>query len=129
MFLLWFVIILYCLQHKRNEIISINQIFVHKDTKMEPIVHKLKRLLRDKNISHAEIAEKLGKHRTFITRKIGGDSMETRLLEDILEATELTYQHLVCNEDNNLREELDEIKKEISMLKEYIPQYNKKQSE
>ncbi|MEZ4775778.1 MAG: hypothetical protein R3D00_21540 [Bacteroidia bacterium] len=96
---------------------------------MEPIVHKLKRLLRDKNISHAEIAEKLGKHRTFITRKIGGDSMETRLLEDILEATELTYQHLVCNEDNTLREELDEIKREISILKEYIPQYNKKQSE
>lgn len=94
---------------------------------MDPIVHKLKKIIRDKNISHAEIADKLGKHRTFITRKLGGDSMETRLLEEILEATDLTYQDLVCGEDQDLRQQVEEIKKEISIMKEFIPEYKKKE--
>lgn len=93
---------------------------------MEPIVHKLKRLIREKNISHASIAEKMGKHRTFITKKLGGDSMETRLLEGILSVTGITPQELFCNgvEDKNLRQELDSLKKEVDILKEHLPPYN-----
>lgn len=94
--------------------------------KMEPIVHKLKRLIRERNISHASIAEKMGKHRTFITKKLGGDSMETRLLEGILEVTGITPQEMFCEgkEDSSLREDLDSLKKEVNILKEHLPPYN-----
>ncbi len=95
---------------------------------MDPIVPKLKRLLRERNISHAVIADRLGKHRTFITRKLGGDSMETRLLEAILEATDITYQELFCTQsahEQSLREELDSLRHEVSLIKEQLPDYNK----
>ena len=91
---------------------------------MEPIVHKLKRLVREREISQAFIAEKLGKHRTFITRKLGGDSMETRLLESILEATGITYDDLFCNShDSNLKQEIDQLRAEVNMIKEHLPNY------
>jgi len=93
---------------------------------MEPIVPKLKRLIREKNISHAVIAERLGKHRTFITRKLGGQSMETRLLEDILRATDITYQELFCQErggDSQLRAEVEALRKEVNFIKEQLPIY------
>ncbi len=95
---------------------------------MEPIVPKLKRLLREKNISHAQIADRLGKHRTFITRKLGGDSMETRLLEAIMEVSHITYRELFCEEKpgtNSIREELDFLKEELSAIKEQLPTYGK----
>lgn len=91
---------------------------------MEPIVHKLKRLVREKEISQVTIAEKLGKHRTFITRKLGGDSMETRLLEDILRATGITYDELFCNSrDSSLKQEIDALREEVNMIKEHLPNY------
>jgi len=96
---------------------------------MEPIVHKLKRILRDRQISHGEIAERINKHRTFITRKLNGDSMETRLLEQIMEATELTYQDLVCTPqaDASVRAELDDLRREIMLIKEALPKYQTRQ--
>ena len=94
---------------------------------MEPIVHKLKRLIREKNISHASIAEDLGKHRTFITRKLGGDSMETKLLEDIMGVVGLTYEDLVCNQQGgDLQRQIEELRQEVNMIKEYIPEYKKR---
>ena len=94
---------------------------------MEPIVPKLKRLLREKGISHAVIADRLGKHRTFITRKLGSDSMETRLLEAILLATNISYQELFCQESSqtaSFRDELDALREEVSFIKEQLPGYN-----
>lgn len=89
----------------------------------------LKRLLRERNISHAYIAERLNKHRTFITRKLGGDSMETRLLERILEATGITYHDLFCQEvvtENDLRRDLEALRREVDLIKEHLPHYQTK---
>jgi len=97
---------------------------------MEPIVPKLKRLLREKNISHALIADRLDKHRTFITRKLGGDSMETRLLEGILEATGITYQELFCQQaatDDDLRRDLAALRREVDLIKEQLPLHQARQ--
>ena len=68
----------------------------------------------------------MGKHRTFITKKLGGDSMETRLLEGILEVTGITLQEMFCDgkEDASLREDLNSLKKEVNILKEHLPPYN-----
>lgn len=96
----------------------------------EPIVYKLKRYLRDQNINHQEIAEKTNKHRTFITRKLNGDSMESRLLELIMGAAGIWYDDLICNKDFNslkLEEEVKILKEEVSMIKETLASYNTKQ--
>lgn len=92
---------------------------------MEPIVHKLKRILRDKGISHATIAELTSKHRTYITRKLNGDSMETRLLEQILQATGISYQDLVCGpqQSDEFRHELQALRKEMDAIKEEMAEY------
>ncbi len=88
-------------------------------------MHKLKRLLRDKGISHATIAELTSKHRTYITRKLNGDSMETRLLEQILLATGITYQDLVCGPQasDEFRLEIQELRREMNAIKEEMAEY------
>ncbi|MEM7655291.1 MAG: helix-turn-helix domain-containing protein [Bacteroidota bacterium] len=94
---------------------------------IEPIVPKLKQLLREKGISHAVIAEKIGKHRAFITKKLGGDSMETRLLEEILRAAGISYEELLCpteTEAKGLRAEINAIKAELSVIREHLPSYS-----
>lgn len=96
----------------------------------EPIVHKLKRYLRDNNINHLEIAEKTNKHRTFITRKLNGDSMESRLLELIMDAAGIWYSDLVCNQDFNslrLEQEVENLKEEVNLIKETLASYQTKQ--
>jgi hypothetical protein len=101
------------------------------ETDMEPIVPKLKRLLRERNVSHAYIAERLDKHRTFITRKLGSDSMETRLLESILEATDISYHDLFCQEvstDDDLRRDLEALRHEVNLIKDFLPGYETKQA-
>jgi transcriptional regulator with XRE-family HTH domain len=98
---------------------------------MEPIVPKLKRLLRERNISHAYIADRLEKHRTFITRKLGSDSMETRLLESILEATGISYHDLFCQQstaDDDLRRDLEALRREVDLIKEQLPTYRTRQN-
>ncbi|MCI4669151.1 MAG: hypothetical protein MRZ79_13530 [Bacteroidia bacterium] len=95
----------------------------------EPIVHKLKRYLRDKGINHQEIALKTDKHRTFITRKLNGDSMESRLLEQIMDAAGIWYHDLVCKEDLsnlNLEKELYSLKEEVNLIKETLAEYKTK---
>jgi len=99
---------------------------------MEPIVPRLKRLLREKNVSHAQIAEQLGKHRTFITRKLGGESMETRLLEAIMESAGISYQEMFCQEslmENALHEEVKKLREEVNLIKEFLPQYHIRKEE
>lgn len=95
----------------------------------EPIVHKLKRHLRDNNINHQEIAKRTGKHRTFITRKLNGDSMESRLLEMIMDAAGIWYPDLVCKKDFNslrLEQEVETLKEEVSLIKETLSNYQTK---
>ena len=97
---------------------------------MDPIVPRLKQLIREKRISHAYIAEKMGKHRAFITRKLGGDSMETRTLEAILEACEMSWQDLFCNQEEvSLKDELAELKNEINHIKAVLPEASRQKLE
>ena len=94
--------------------------------KKEPIVHILKRYLREHSINHSEIAEKTGKHRTFITRKLNGDTMESRLLEQIMDAAGIWYQDLVCSNAKTpeaLQEEVKSLREEVNMIKEALPGY------
>ena len=97
---------------------------------MDSIVPRLKQVLKEKRISHAYIAEKMGKHRAFITRKLGGDSMETRILEGILEATGMNWQDLFCRQDEgSVRDELAALRKEIRQIKEALPEESKRKLE
>ncbi|MDX1905702.1 MAG: hypothetical protein SF053_01620 [Bacteroidia bacterium] len=95
----------------------------------EPVVHRLRRLLKEKNISHASLAEKIGKHRTFVTRKLGGDSMETRLLEQLMEAADITWEALICGTaaEADLRQEMEALWREVNQIKERLPEYKTKQ--
>ena len=97
----------------------------------EPIVHKLKRYLRDQQIPHVQIAEKTQRHRTFITRKLNGDSMETSLLEQIMEAAGIWYEDLICVEGQgtaDLEQQVRLLREEVNVIKEALPIYQTKSS-
>ncbi|MEO0896954.1 MAG: helix-turn-helix domain-containing protein [Bacteroidota bacterium] len=95
----------------------------------EPIVQILKRYLRQNNISHADLALRIQKHRTFVTKKLNGESMETRLLEQIMEAVGIWYEDLLKESsglNSRLENEMAELRKEINMIKEALPSYQTK---
>ncbi len=97
--------------------------------KKQPIVHKLKSYLREHKIIHQFIADKIDKERPFVTRKLNGESMETRLLEQIMEAAGIWYQDLVCQgseADAGLHEEVKSLREEVNLIKEVLPEYLKK---
>ena len=81
---------------------------------------RIKKLLSQEGVKQADLARKLGLSPSSLNVSLGKGSMNTDTWQDILNALDISPERFFDVEDENLRVQLEELKKRMDSLEEKL---------